>query len=114
MTAPTVVATLRELQKVQDPTGHLVFAPQSPPAPVASPAPDPEDEFVKVAVRAPVDQSGSLGRKLLIVVTIDGEKYLVVDVGNATSGLAIREKIMTAVCTFRFSVCVPTNLNNNI
>ncbi|QRV95691.1 Tyrosine kinase catalytic domain protein [Ceratobasidium sp. AG-Ba] len=96
MTAPAVVATLRELMKIQDPTGHLVFAPQTPPPAVAPPV-DPEDEFVKVAVRAPVESPGPIGRKLLIVVTTDGEKYLVVDVSNATSGLAIREKIMTAV-----------------
>ncbi|KAG8724514.1 hypothetical protein FRC09_017791 [Ceratobasidium sp. 395] len=96
MTAPSVVATLRELQKVQDPAGHLVFAPQTPP-PAATPATDPEDEFVKVAVRAPIETPGPLGRKLLIVVTTDGEKYVVVDVSNANSGLAIREMIMTAV-----------------
>ncbi|KAG8742563.1 hypothetical protein FRC10_001277 [Ceratobasidium sp. 414] len=96
MTAPSVVATLRELQKVQDPAGHLVFAPQTPP-PATTPATDPEDEFVKVAVRAPVETPGPLGRKLLIVVTTDGEKYVVVDVSNASSGLAIREMIMTAV-----------------
>ncbi|CUA74346.1 Mitogen-activated protein kinase kinase kinase A [Rhizoctonia solani] len=97
MTAPNVVASLRELQKVQDPTGHLVFAPQSPPAPVGTPSTHPDDEFVKVAVRAPVEQPSAPSRKLLIVVTMDGEKYVVVDVSRAGTGLAIKEKIMTAV-----------------
>lgn len=97
MTAPNVVASLRELQKVQDPTGHLVFAPQSPPAPVGTPSSHPEDEFVKVAVRAPVEQPPKFSRKLLIVVTTDGEKYVVVDVSRAGTGVAVKEKIMTAV-----------------
>ncbi|CAE6471038.1 unnamed protein product [Rhizoctonia solani] len=97
MTAPNVVASLRELQKVQDPTGHLVFVPQSPPAPVGTPGSHLEDEFVKVAVRAPVEQPPAFSRKLLIVVTTDGEKYVVVDVSRASTGLAIKEKIMTAV-----------------
>lgn len=96
-TAPNVVASLRELQKVLDPSGHLVFAQQSPPAPTTTPSPHPEDEFVKVAVRAPIEQPEPQGRKLLIVVTTDGEKYLVVDISTAHNGLAIREKIMTAV-----------------
>ncbi|CAE7123042.1 unnamed protein product [Rhizoctonia solani] len=97
MTAPNVVASLRELQKVQDPTGHLVFAPQSPPAPVGTPSTHTDDEFVKVAVRAPVEQPAAFSRKLLIVVTMDGEKYVVVDVSRAGTGLAVKEKIMTAV-----------------
>jgi hypothetical protein len=75
----------------------LVFVPQTPPGPAIVPVVDPEDEFVKVAVRAPVEVPGPLGRKLLIVVTVDGEKYVVVDVGSANSGLAIREMILTAV-----------------
>ncbi|KAJ1303919.1 hypothetical protein OPQ81_008330 [Rhizoctonia solani] len=97
MTAPNVVASLRELQKVQDPTGHLVFAAQSPPAPVGTPSSHPDDDFVKVAVRAPVEQRRAFSRKLLIVVTTDGEKYVVVDVSGAGTGVAIKEKIMTAV-----------------
>ncbi|KEP50668.1 tyrosine kinase catalytic domain protein [Rhizoctonia solani 123E] len=97
MTAPNVVANLRELQKVQDPTGHLVFAPQSPPAPVGTPSTHTDDEFVKVAVRAPVEPPPVFSRKLLIVVTTDGEKYVVVDVSRASTGLAMKEKIMTAV-----------------
>jgi hypothetical protein len=97
MTAPNVVASLRELQKVLDPAGHLVFAPQSPPAPVGTPSTHPDDEFVKVAVRAPVEQTSAFSRKLLIVATTDGEKYVVVDVSRASTGMAIKEKIMTAV-----------------
>ncbi|GAB1522067.1 hypothetical protein RhiTH_005175 [Rhizoctonia solani] len=97
LTAPNVVASLRELQKVLDPTGHLVFAQQSPPAPVGTPSTHPDDEFVKVAVRAPAGQPKAFSRKLLIVVTTDGEKYVVVDVSAANTGMAIKEKIMTAV-----------------
>ncbi|KAG8732076.1 hypothetical protein FRC11_000788 [Ceratobasidium sp. 423] len=97
LTAPNVVASLRELQKGRDPSGHLVFAPQSPPAPVGTPSTNPDDEFVKVAVRAPVEQPRAFSRKLLIVVTTDGEKYVVVDVSRVGTGVAIKEKIMTAV-----------------